>query len=402
MTAGLSAIEILGRDRLALLDEFLERSGSTKLQFGEVFRWAYGEETPSQTIFGDVDPEQLREVVNKRFGAFKPVGGWDGPKSAESLLVRVHFGGDIEPHWIIPGTLCAGDRVMLTGSKGAGKSTLSLQIGVQVASGIHPWTGEAMSPLRVLYIDCENPEGECEERLQRLLETAGSRMAPGHFRYRSTDSRAWDLGNRDQFELLQSWTEELETDLLIIGPLYKLNAGNSKDESVDRRLSDNFDRLRERCAIIIEAHTTKSQNSLEPAGSDVWTRWLEYGFHLAPTGAFTPFRPPRRKGLWPTKLERSDTWPWVQAGTRESPAKSESDSCPDFASVVLEFLTSRQGQEVTKTNLPPMLRLAGIKCRDKSISEALESLVQRGDIERRQENRATYYSCRKVRDSGAF
>lgn len=48
--------------------------------------------------------------------------------------------------WLIPDILERGDRVILTGGEGAGKSTLLRQIGVQCASGIHPFTHATIKP----------------------------------------------------------------------------------------------------------------------------------------------------------------------------------------------------------------------------------------------------------------
>jgi hypothetical protein len=387
----------VGAERLASMDRFIARGTGSGFSENHVLLWARGHSEFSDTDFSDVDETVLHRVVERRLSVMAPIGGRGGPISAEAFLTKVANTGGVKPDWLIPGTLCSSDRVILTGSKGAGKSTLSLQIGVQSACGIHPWTGEKMDPISVLYVDCENPIGEHEERLQRMLRAAGSHLAEGHFRFHSTDSRAWDLGDPDEFEILKEWVEKSYAELLIIGPLYKLNLGNTKDENIDRRLSDNFDQLRSlECAVMIEAHTTKSQNSMEPSGSDVWTRWAEYGFHLSNQGKLTPFREPRRRGVWPTRLERSDPWPWVVANSDSSAthlsSKNQSkNESKEFAEIVLDYLSQRPGQEVTKTNLPASLRLNGVKCRDRSIGEALELLVKRGSILSRSANRATYY-----------
>jgi ATPase subunit of ABC transporter with duplicated ATPase domains len=53
---------------------------------------------------------------------------------------------DPEYDWLIPGLLERGDRVIVTGQEGKGKSTLLRQIGVQVAAGIHPFTLDDIVP----------------------------------------------------------------------------------------------------------------------------------------------------------------------------------------------------------------------------------------------------------------
>src|SRR4029077_13907167 len=55
--------------------------------------------------------------------------------------------------WVIPACLRAQEVMAYTGSEGLGKSTFLRQIGVAVASGIHPFTALAvnMTRQRVLY-----------------------------------------------------------------------------------------------------------------------------------------------------------------------------------------------------------------------------------------------------------
>src|SRR5438132_11941606 len=61
-----------------------------------------------------------------------------------------------EYDWVIPEVVERGDRVVLTGGEGMGKSTLLRQIAIQAAAGVHPFTLEAMTPVRVMLLDLEN------------------------------------------------------------------------------------------------------------------------------------------------------------------------------------------------------------------------------------------------------
>jgi hypothetical protein len=67
-------------------------------------------------------------------------------------------GPDPGYQWLMPGLLERGDRLMITGYEGWGKSvfTRQLALGSLPASTRSP--ARAPSPCRVLFIDCENSE----------------------------------------------------------------------------------------------------------------------------------------------------------------------------------------------------------------------------------------------------
>ena len=59
--------------------------------------------------------------------------------------------------WIIPGLLERGDRLMVTGEEGLGKSSLLRQIAILAAAGIHPFlTSRRIEPIKALIYDAEN------------------------------------------------------------------------------------------------------------------------------------------------------------------------------------------------------------------------------------------------------
>ena len=59
-----------------------------------------------------------------------------------------------DKNWVIPGLLTTGDRVVLTGIEGFGKSVAMRQIGVMTAAGLHPFTLRSIVPQQVLLVDC--------------------------------------------------------------------------------------------------------------------------------------------------------------------------------------------------------------------------------------------------------
>jgi replicative DNA helicase len=99
----------------------------------------------------------------------------------DAALEIDEFLNEPEPDYdfVIPGLLERGDRTIITGLEGAGKSVLSRQIAVQSTAGIHPFSLETISPIRVLLVDCENSRAQVKRELRPLRLRAGSLLTPG-------------------------------------------------------------------------------------------------------------------------------------------------------------------------------------------------------------------------------
>lgn len=218
--------------------------------------------------------------------------------------------------WIIPGFLERGDRFILTGTEGSGKSTLLRQIGIQAASGMHPFTGEAMNPLCVLQVDLENSEAQSRRELRPLRLAAGAHYRTGHFHLRSRPE-GMDLTSQNDREWLRRLGEAINPDLLIIGPLYKMANGSPIEEESAKPVAVTLDTLRVQlgCGLLIEAHAPKTmqgtRRAIEPYGWSGWLRWPEFGFHIDKDGHLTPWRGQRdAERHIPAALQRGGAWPW--------------------------------------------------------------------------------------------
>ena len=211
-----------------------------------------------------------------------------------------------------------GDRVILTGRPGQGKSTLWRQFSVQVAAGLWPFQPERRlpnGPVRVLYVDLENDPldaGEAFDSLLGLLPNCIEDL-PLHWEERQ---QGYDLLTSDEDrESLRRLALDFDTDVLVIGPLFKA-AGALQEESKAGPLLRYLDALKDEadCAMLIEAHPTKSVGDGSPLGSAVLAAWAPAGFYLKPGGELHRFRPLRRTNSgWPTHLRRggAGAWPWV-------------------------------------------------------------------------------------------
>ncbi|WP_051105260.1 AAA family ATPase [Catelliglobosispora koreensis] len=251
------------------------------------------------------------------------------------------------PHdWVIPGLLERGDRLILTGFEGLGKSMLVRQLAVAAAAGLDPFnTGYSNRyPARtVLFIDCENSQVQSRRKLRPIAMVTkylDSEVPTGHMRLIHRPE-GLDLTTPEDAAWLLERVTAHRPDILVIGPFYRLHAGNMNDEQFARRTVAVLDAARavSNCALITEAHAGHGEagksRSVRPTGSSLLLRWPEFGYGLAP-GAFAepdergnfrhvdvlPWRGPRDERNWPQHLEYGppNHFPW-QVWNAPRPAK---------------------------------------------------------------------------------
>jgi 5S rRNA maturation endonuclease (ribonuclease M5) len=233
--------------------------------------------------------------------------------------------------WIAPGLLERGDRLILTGFEGLGKSMLTRQIAVTVAAGLDPFLFKPTDPKRVLFIDCENSERQARRKFRPLAAAsikAHHRVPDGGLRIIHRPDGV-DLTRDDDAAWLIERVVAHKPDLLICGPFYRLHAADMNDERAARRVVGVLDAARTKadCALITEAHAGHGEHgknrSVRPLGSSLQLRWPEFGLGLAPAedpapgqpcrDVFVrPWRGARDERDWPTRLTWGDPngWPW--------------------------------------------------------------------------------------------
>lgn len=237
--------------------------------------------------------------------------------------------------WVVPELLERGDRLIWTGFEGLGKSMCVRQIAICAAAGTHPFTGEPITPQRVLFIDCENSDRQSRRHFRKLERTARMRGFPvpeGAFRIIQRPGGVDLTREEDAAWLLERVTAH-KPALLVVGPFYRLHAADTNEEKAARTVVAALDaaRVKADCALITEAHAGHGEGynrSVRPTGSSLFMRWPEFGYGIKPATdeadenghcrhvAVVPWRGPREERHWPRELiwgAHDLDWPWVPA-----------------------------------------------------------------------------------------
>lgn len=231
--------------------------------------------------------------------------------------------------WLIPNLLERGDRLVLTGFEGAGKTTWVRQMVICMAAGIHPINLDPLEkPLGVLVVDAENSEAQWRNATRKMARVAAKAglidPAPAINVFAGT---RLDITKDSVIGEIHRLVDIHQPDVLCIGPLYKLvNTGVNNDQEAAPVIAA-LDSLRERgLVLIIEAHAKKgdsqsSQRDLAPRGSAALMGWPEFGFGLYPEQGtdtqpsnksfISRWRGDRDAGRdWPRYLEKHGPFPW--------------------------------------------------------------------------------------------
>lgn len=276
--------------------------------------WEDGEEAlPIASVIGS-----LRSTMDELMKYAAGANITTPPTLEEFLNERDSF------NWLIPGLIERGDRLVLTGEEGFGKSELTFQLALCTAGRLHPFLAEEIpGEPRVLMIDCENSPSQSRRRAKRIRAAVDSaRAASGlesvvweknlHIEHRTA---GLDLTEGADVAWLENLISDTAPDLVTIGPLYKLHKGDVNNGELAGRLLGTIDQLRERhgFAFISEAHPSKAEGNdgkrkMAPEGSSLFMRWPEFGFGLRRNkddpdlASVVSWRGQREARDWPAKL----------------------------------------------------------------------------------------------------
>lgn len=243
----------------------------------------------AQMTNDDESADQLGEALARHADEMAAI---PAPFDVESVHARtVHDllnEDDEEEHWMIPGLIERGERIVITGPEGLGKSTVIKQLSACVAAGVDPWSQErvAREGFRVLHIDTENSRRQTR-RNYRWIGVGVPRNSAPEWQSRITlhiRTEGVNLAGRDR-----AWFHQVAAacspDLIVLGPAYKLMTGLDPNKDADvLSLLAAIDEVRTRhdAAVLIEAHSPHGgeigKRPVRPFGSSVWLRWPEVGF----------------------------------------------------------------------------------------------------------------------------
>lgn len=234
--------------------------------------------------------------------------------------------------WIIPGLLERGDRLILTGAEGGGKSTLLRQIALSAAAGIHPLGLFGIPERRVLIVDAENSRRQWSRTAAPMvaqLRNFGFATDPVT-RVGLVTTPRLDLTQPADLAAVHRHVDEWRPDILMIGPLYRLVPHAITNDDHASPLLTALDGLRDRgLALLLEAHAGKSTDgdgdrNMAPRGSSALMGWPEFGFGLRPIKAdpsmvsVVPWRGARDGDrVWPRHLRRGTRMAWEDADPRD-------------------------------------------------------------------------------------
>lgn len=290
------------------------------LAANEAMRLANGEQPTD-------DAHTAAETIRTLFAELdRPTGKGAPDPDAWSYLATV----DTEHDWLVPDFLERRDRMLITAGEGAGKSLLITQIAVQVAAGVHPFKLHDVTPRNVTIIDLENSDRMVARRVDTLTRVAGTSFDPHRLRIHVRTAGINLCNPTDRRWLLDRCIAN-NTELLVIGPTYRMAAGVAAKGDVGaedqaRIVTGALDEIRHRCnvAMLLETHAPHGNGfgrDLRPFGSSVWLRWPEFGFGLRGEPeqpnryAVEHFRGPRDHRTWPEHLAKgAGRWPWMPEG----------------------------------------------------------------------------------------
>jgi len=221
--------------------------------------------------------------------------GWQPVEGLSTVNEFLH-GSDQSYEWVIPGMLERQERFMLIAPEKAGKTVLTRQVALCLASGRHPFKVNHEVPvMRTLIVDLENPAGVARRDFNRQIVNMQDVW--------STDNKTAfilhrpagiHLGDAVDRLMLRQVVDRLGIDLLCISPIYK--AYDGLDQSWEEQafgVQKPLDRLREdfNLAVWMEHHAPwgeRGQREMRPIGSSRWGRWLDYQAMLQPEAKAVP------------------------------------------------------------------------------------------------------------------
>ena len=298
------------------------RDGALRYRLGLMVGQMHQRISDTSAPVADSVSEMLAALTQIRDGA-------TGGTTLAAKTLREILATEDEPEdWVIPGLFERGDRLILTGYEGLGKTTWLRQIGICAAAGLNPVTLDQLDrQIRVLFVDVENSERQWRRETRGIAVVAerGGLGSPRDYVHVHTGARM-DLRKDRDLGLVHRLVDQYQPEILVIGPLYRLTPNGINNDEEAAPLIAALDTLRDRGLVLaMEAHAPKGsmgERNLAPRGSAALMGWPEFGFGLAPqdkdendkiqTAEVVRWRGDRDRGRqWPKMLWAGGPFPWT-------------------------------------------------------------------------------------------
>ncbi len=242
----------------------------------------------------------------------------------DALTLRELLDAEDEPYdWLIPGVLERGDRLILTGEEGMGKSVFLRQIAVCAAAGLHPFGRGTVTPMKALIIDAENSERQVRRSMRGLAAAVGARGQRDPRDYVMIECTGrMDITKDMVLSRIHQTIDAQQPDVIVIGPMYRLTPRAIQTDDEAAPVLAALDTIKDRgISLLIEAHAGHSNGAsgtrnMRPRGSSALLGWPEFGYGLkADPEVRGQYRLERWRGdrderEWPETLERGGVLPW--------------------------------------------------------------------------------------------
>ncbi len=243
----------------------------------------------------------------------------------DALTLRELLEREDDPYdWLIPNVLERGDRLILTGEEGQGKSVLLRQIAVCAAAGLHPFQPDRIQPANALIIDAENSERQVRRHMRGLTAAVGARGVRDprdHVMVECTGRI--DITSDMALSRIHQTIDAQQPDIIVIGPMYRLTPRAIQTDDEAAPLLAALDTIKDRgICLLIEAHAGHGQGAtgsrnMRPRGSSALLGWPEFGYGLRGNPDFPGeylldrWRGDRDERDWPSSLKRGGALPWT-------------------------------------------------------------------------------------------
>jgi RecA-family ATPase len=174
-------------------------------------------------------------------------------------------------------------KIAVIGKWKAGKSFLTIQMGMAIAAGAE-FLGFKTTQENVLYVNFEVSEAMFQQRVQDIHHVLNCDMT--RFKYLTITDLSLDLHTNELDEIvMQCTTEGFPVEVLIIDPRWKAVTRDSNQDEVIRAFCVNLDSLIEKykfTLIIVHHEGVATGGDKAGKGSTVFDAWLDGWFKIRP------------------------------------------------------------------------------------------------------------------------